>query len=66
MFCLCIHDGLYSKNQVFKLHSSWFGKEIYNKDWLRDNTFNNISKKNSYYGIYVSLLVLEKSVDENR
>ena len=52
MFCLCIHDGLYSKIKSLNYIPVGLGKEIYNKDWLRDNTFNNISKKNSYYGEY--------------
>ena len=52
MFCLCIHDEIYQKIKSLNYIPVGLGNEIHNKGWLRDNTLNNISKKNSYYGEY--------------
>ena len=38
-------------------------KGTFSNEWLRDNTGENISHKNSYYGgVYFLLLVLEKFI----
>ena len=52
MYCLSIHDNLYEKIKSLNYIPVGLGDRIYNKGWLRDNTLNNISKKNSYYGEY--------------
>ena len=52
MFCICIHDELYQKIKSLNYIPVGLGKKIYNNRWLKDNTMENITEKNKYYGEY--------------
>ena len=43
---------LLTKSKEFRLYSSRFKNKDFSKDWLRDNTLENISDKNPFYGEY--------------
>jgi hypothetical protein len=49
---MCLHE--HHLNNLVKLNyiPVGLGKNIFSNNWLKDNTENNISKKNSYYGEY--------------
>ena len=50
MFCICIHDDILSKVKSLNYIPVGLGDEKYRGDWLRDNTGDNISQKNKFYG----------------
>ena len=52
MYCICLHDKLYSTIKELGYVPVGLGKEIFSDGWLRDNQGENISKKNEYYGEY--------------
>ena len=52
MYCLCIHDELINKVNKIGYEPVGLGQNNYQKGWLRDDTDENISNKNSYYGEY--------------
>ena len=52
MYCLSIHDRLLHKIQQLNYLPVGLGEFNYSKGWIRDNTQDNISKKNKYYGEY--------------
>ena len=52
MYCLSIHDGLYKKINDLNYIPAGLGDFNYNDKWVRDNTGENISYKNQYYGEY--------------
>ena len=52
IFCICIHDQLLSKVKKLNYIPVGLGNDIFNKEWLRDNSGFNISNKNEYYGEY--------------
>ncbi len=52
IYCLCIHDELLNKVKRIGYEPVGLGQNISSEGWLRDNTFENISDKNKYYGEY--------------
>jgi hypothetical protein len=52
MYCLCIHDELYEKINSLGYIAVGLGNKVSDKRWLRDNTQENISYKNRFYGEY--------------
>ena len=52
IYCMCLHD--HHLNNLIKLNYTpvGLGNNKFSNIWLKDNTKNNISKKNSYYGEY--------------
>jgi len=52
IFCLCLDNKLADSVIDLGYLPVGLGKGEFNKKWFRDNTGNNISNKNSYYGEY--------------
>ena len=52
MYCLSNNNEDYKKIKSLGYLPVGLGDKITNKSWIRDNTKNNISKKNPYYGEY--------------
>ncbi len=52
MYCICIHDDILDQVKKLNYIPVGLGDAKFQKDWLRDNTGFNISKKNKFYGEY--------------
>ncbi len=52
MFCLSLNDEDLSKIQSLNYIPVGLGDREFHKAWFRDNTGENIAKKNKYYGEY--------------
>ena len=52
MYCLSLNDEDYHKIKTLKYIPVGLGNNKFNSNWLRDNTDENISNKNSFYGEY--------------
>lgn len=52
MYCLSLHNEDLSKIQSLNYIPVGLGKNNFSKEWLRDNTGENISSKNNSYGEY--------------
>lgn len=52
IFCLSIYNKNYDFFKEFNYTPVGLGNNIFNNNWLLDNTGNNISLKNKYYGEY--------------
>ena len=52
IFCLCLDDNNLNKVKELGYVPVGLGKNNFSKEWLTDNSGNNISKKNPYYGEY--------------
>ena len=52
MYCLCLHDKTLPIVKKLGYLPVGLGSENFSKDWIRDNTLENISSKNKYYGEY--------------
>ena len=52
MFSLCLFPRHYSIIKKFNYIPVGLGKSNFDDNWLRDNTGENISEKNPYYGEY--------------
>ena len=52
IFCLCLHNNFINQLKKLKYIPVGLGDNFFNSKFLRDNTKNNISKKNRYYGEY--------------
>ena len=52
IFCLCLHNNFFEQLKKLKYIPVGLGDNFFNSKFLRDNTKNNISKKNRYYGEY--------------
>ena len=52
MYCLCLHDKNLPMMQKLGYTPVGLGKDNFSSEWLRDNTGENISSKNRYYGEY--------------
>ena len=52
MYCICIHNNLLNKVRKLDYIPVGLGNESFSSEWLRDNTKENISNKNKYYGEY--------------
>ncbi len=52
MYCLSLSDNDYSSIKNLNYIPVGLGNQDFNSNWLRDNTEDNISDKNSFYGEY--------------
>ena len=52
IYCLCLNDHHLDNIKKLNYIPVGLGKNQFNNSWLRDNTGDNISKKNPYYGEY--------------
>jgi hypothetical protein len=52
IYCLCINDQLLDKVKKMDYVPVALGENNYQKGWIRDNNYKNISNKNKYYGEY--------------
>ena len=52
MFCLCLDDFLLDEVKKLNYIPVGLGEKYFSDQWLRDNTGENISNKNSFYGEY--------------
>ena len=52
MFCLCLDDFLLDEVKKLNYIPVGLGEKYFGDQWLRDNTGENISDKNSFYGEY--------------
>jgi len=52
IFCLCLNNKDLNKVKDLNYIPVGLGKDHFSKDWLRDNTKENISHKNKFYGEY--------------
>ena len=52
MYCLSLYNEDYEKIRLLKYIPVGLGDNKFSSNWLRDNTGENISKKNSFYGEY--------------
>ena len=52
MYCLCLDNQLLKKVKNLNYIPVGLGDNKFDIEWLRDNTGNNISYKNKYYGEY--------------
>jgi len=52
IYCLSLNNEDYEKIKLLKYIPVGLGDNKFNSNWLRDNTGDNISKKNSFYGEY--------------
>ena len=52
IYCLCLENKLLSKVKDLNYIPVGLGNNDFSKGWLRDNSGNNISHKNPYYGEY--------------
>ena len=52
IYCLSLHNKDYEKIKSLNYKPVGLGKNDFNTNWLRDNTGQNISQKNKYYGEY--------------
>ena len=52
MFCLSLYPQHLSNLKVINYIPVGLGKNNFNNEWIRDNTGENISYKNNYYGEY--------------
>lgn len=52
IFCMCLHEHLLLNIKKLNYIPVGLGKNNFSTNWLRDNTGDNISEKNPYYGEY--------------
>ena len=52
MFCICLHNELLPKLKHLNYIPVGLGDSKFDSEWLSDNSGENISKKNKYYGEY--------------
>ena len=52
IFCLCLHDEVLPIVEKLNYVPVGLGNNKFSDKWLRDNTLENISFKNKYYGEY--------------
>ena len=52
MYCICIHNNLLDKVQKLNYIPVGLGDSNFDHEWIRDNSKDNISNKNKYYGEY--------------
>ena len=50
MYCLSLHNNTFSLIKKLGYHPVGLGSDNFSREWLRDNTLENISYKNKYYG----------------
>ena len=52
IFCMCLNSHHLEKLKKLEYIPVGLGKQNYDSEWLRDDTGNNISSKNPFYGEY--------------
>ena len=52
MFCICIHNELLSKVKKIDYIPVGLGNNKFDSEWIKDNSGENISEKNKFYGEY--------------
>lgn len=52
IFCLCLHEKVLPILKKLNYTPVGLGDDNFSDEWLRDNTLENISFKNKYYGEY--------------
>ena len=52
MYCLSLNENDYSNIKKLNYIPVGLGRQNFNPNWLRDNTEDNISDKNNFYGEY--------------
>tara|TARA_Y100001970_G_C14062112_1_gene764731 strand:- start:6 stop:815 length:810 start_codon:yes stop_codon:yes gene_type:complete len=52
MYCICIHNNLLDKVKKLNYIPVGLGDDNFHHEWIRDNSKDNISNKNKYYGEY--------------
>jgi len=52
IFCLCLHNNFINQMKRLKYIPVGLGDKFFNREFLRDNSKKNISKKNKFYGEY--------------
>ena len=52
IYCLCLHNKVLPIIKKLGYVPVGLGNDKFSKDWLRDNTLDNISHKNKYYSEY--------------
>ena len=52
IFCMCLNSHHLENLKKLKYIPVGLGKQNYDTEWVRDNTGDNISSKNSFYGEY--------------
>ena len=50
MYCFSLANSNLEKIKKINYIPVGLGKEIFDKEWIKDNTGNHISKKNTWYG----------------
>tara|TARA_B100001179_G_C18512358_1_gene369105 strand:+ start:17 stop:826 length:810 start_codon:yes stop_codon:yes gene_type:complete len=52
IYCMCLHDKVLPEIKKVGYVPVGLSNDNYSKEWLKDNTLENISYKNKYYGEY--------------
>ena len=52
MYCLCLHNKIFPIINSLGYIPVGLGSDNFSNKWLRDDSFENISFKNKYYGEY--------------
>ena len=52
IYCMCLHNRVLPEIKKVDYVPVGLGNDNYSKEWLKDNTLENISYKNKYYGEY--------------
>ena len=52
IFCLCLHNKVLPIIKKLEYIPVGLGTDNYSREWLKDNTLENISFKNKHYGEY--------------
>ena len=52
IYCLCLHNKVLPIIKKLGYVPVGLGNDKFSKEWLRDNTLDNISHKNKYYSEY--------------
>ena len=65
IYCMAFHNKVLSEVQKVGYVPVGLGPDKYSKEWLKDNTLENISHKNKYYGEYTFYYWFWKNVHPN-
>ena len=52
IYCMCLHDHHLNNLKKLNYIPVGLGKNFFSNEWIRDNTGENISNKNAFYGEY--------------
>ncbi len=65
IFCMCLHSHHLKNLKELDYIPVGLGKNDFSSEWIRDNTGENISYKNSYYGEYTFYYWVWKNLLDN-